>query len=116
MNCLSLNICGTRTFLKRSWVKLLCLKNRVTFLGLQETRMMRVDLFCIKAMWGNSNFDFASSSARCLSGGILSVWDPNVFSKKRVVCSNNAVIVEGVWVASGFTCFMGERLPASGCS
>ena len=79
MNCLSLNICGTRTFLKRSWVKSLCMSNRVSFLGLQETRMTQVDVFCIKAMWGNCNFDFASSSARGSSGGILSVWDPNVF-------------------------------------
>ena len=31
MKCLSLNICGTRSFLKRNWVKALCLQFGVSF-------------------------------------------------------------------------------------
>ncbi|GKF13137.1 RNA-directed DNA polymerase, eukaryota, reverse transcriptase zinc-binding domain protein, partial [Tanacetum coccineum] len=34
-----------------------------------ETKMLHVDLWLLRQVWGNSNFDFASSSARGLSGG-----------------------------------------------
>ncbi|KAL4573164.1 hypothetical protein LXL04_019961 [Taraxacum kok-saghyz] len=79
---------------------------RVSFLGLQETSMVQVDLFGIRAMWGNNRFDVASSSARGQSGGILSVWDPTIFTRKRIVCTTNVVIVEGLWVVSNFPCYM----------
>ena len=50
MNCLSLNICGTVTSVKRSWVQDLCIKHRVSFLGLQcDTRqfsLFKSQLFC----------------------------------------------------------------------
>ena len=68
--------------------------------------MTQLDLFRVRSMWGHNIFDFASSSARGLSGGILSVWDPNVFRKLSVACTRNLVIVEGTWLASGLTCFM----------
>lgn len=51
MKCLSLNICGTHSFLKISWVKAFCLQFGVSFLGLKETRMTQVDLFKIQSMW-----------------------------------------------------------------
>lgn len=73
MNCLSLNICTTRTFTKRSWVKSICIQNEVSFLRLQETLMTQVDLFKICSMWGTYKFDFAFNSARGHSGGILSI-------------------------------------------
>ncbi|CAI9292289.1 unnamed protein product [Lactuca saligna] len=57
-------------------------------------------------MWGNPCFDFACSCARGLSGGILSVWDPNVFVKGSVHCMDNVVIFGGVWVPFSFPCYM----------
>ena len=68
--------------------------------------MTQVDLFCVRSIWGNNTFDFSSSSARGLSRGILSVWDPNVFHKKRVFSTQNLMIVEGTWDTSNLTCFM----------
>ncbi|GKB22304.1 RNA-directed DNA polymerase, eukaryota, reverse transcriptase zinc-binding domain protein, partial [Tanacetum coccineum] len=59
---------------KRRWVHNLCNKHRVNFLALQETKMIHVDLWKIRQAWGNSHFDFASSSSRGLSGGL---WTPN---------------------------------------
>lgn len=69
MNCMSLNICSTRSYHKRNWVKSFCVKNGGSFLGLQETRMTQLDRFEVISMWGNCNFDFAFSSVRGRSGG-----------------------------------------------
>ncbi|GJZ83083.1 RNA-directed DNA polymerase, eukaryota, reverse transcriptase zinc-binding domain protein [Tanacetum coccineum] len=51
----------------------------------------------LKSMWGNFNFDYACSMARGRSGGIITMWDPNVFTKNRIWCNDNYVIVEGKW-------------------
>lgn len=97
MNIISFNICGMGSVSKRSKISCLCNKHCVKFLGIQETFARRIDLFKVRALWGNNHFDFVSSSARGHSGGILSIWDPSLFNKKRVVCTDNTVIMEGVW-------------------
>nr|GEV72211.1 RNA-directed DNA polymerase, eukaryota [Tanacetum cinerariifolium] len=57
--------------------------------------------FKIRQLWGNMQFDFASSSARGLSGGILCVWNNLVFKKSCILCTDNYVVVEGVWIPTG---------------
>ncbi|GJV63547.1 RNA-directed DNA polymerase, eukaryota [Tanacetum coccineum] len=49
-------------------------------------------------IWGNSQFDFATSSARGLSGGIISIWNNLVFSKSNIMCNDNYVVVDGFWI------------------
>nr|KAJ0210828.1 hypothetical protein LSAT_V11C400171530 [Lactuca sativa] len=87
-------------------VKSLCVQNRVSFLGLQETRMTQLDLFKVRSMWGNCSFHYAFSTARGRSKGILSIWDPNIFKKNSIVCSSNVVIVRGFWVPFNMECCM----------
>ncbi|GKB51837.1 RNA-directed DNA polymerase, eukaryota, partial [Tanacetum coccineum] len=38
---------------KKDWVKELCVRNKVNFLALQETKMENMDLICVKTCWGN---------------------------------------------------------------
>ncbi|GKB57250.1 RNA-directed DNA polymerase, eukaryota [Tanacetum coccineum] len=52
----------------------LCNKHRVNFLALQETKLLYVDLWKIRQIWGNTHFDFASISARGLSRGTRLMW------------------------------------------
>ena len=101
MNFLSLNIQGLAQKAKKDWVKELCLSNKVNFLSLQETKMEKIDLWCIKRCWGNYSFDYVYSESVGKSGGILSVWDPNMFQKNNVTVSDYFNIVRGVWVPSG---------------
>nr|GEU28692.1 RNA-directed DNA polymerase, eukaryota, reverse transcriptase zinc-binding domain protein [Tanacetum cinerariifolium] len=63
---------------KRGWIKDLCFKNNVHFLGVQETKMTRLELFRLKSMWGNFTFDYACSLARGRSGGLVFIWDPGL--------------------------------------
>ncbi|GKA64594.1 RNA-directed DNA polymerase, eukaryota, reverse transcriptase zinc-binding domain protein [Tanacetum coccineum] len=40
------------------------------------------------------------------SGGLVSVWDSNAFSKNKVFQFDNFIVVEGTWIASHIHCFM----------
>jgi hypothetical protein len=52
----------------------MCSKHRINSFSLQETKMENMDLFSIKALWGNLAFDHAVSSLVGNSGGILCVF------------------------------------------
>nr|GEW19171.1 RNA-directed DNA polymerase, eukaryota, reverse transcriptase zinc-binding domain protein [Tanacetum cinerariifolium] len=80
---------------KKQWVKKLCHSNQVNFLSIQETKMVSLDVFVVKNLWGNMLFDFATSSARGRSGGtwkannadllFIYVYSPQELSLKRVL-------------------------------
>ncbi|GJU03615.1 RNA-directed DNA polymerase, eukaryota [Tanacetum coccineum] len=52
----------------------------------------------VKAIWGNYNFDYLYSEALGYSGGILCVWDPNIFQKSHHTISDNFVATYGTWI------------------
>nr|GEY99023.1 RNA-directed DNA polymerase, eukaryota [Tanacetum cinerariifolium] len=81
---------------KKQWVTKLCHSNQVKFLSIRETKMVSLDVFVVKNLWGNMLFDFATSSARGRSGGILCVWDKLLFHKKRTYATEHCLCVEGV--------------------
>ncbi|GKB84213.1 RNA-directed DNA polymerase, eukaryota [Tanacetum coccineum] len=68
--------------------------------------MTRLELFRIKSMWGNYAFDYACSMARGLSGGLISIWDPNMFSKNSIWCDDSFIIIKGNWKNVVGDCFM----------
>ncbi|GJR29733.1 RNA-directed DNA polymerase, eukaryota [Tanacetum coccineum] len=63
--------------------------------------MVNIDLWCIKRCWGNFVFDYFYSEAVGKSGGILYVWDPNMFQKLNETVSDYFTIVRGTWMPSG---------------
>ncbi|GJT89350.1 RNA-directed DNA polymerase, eukaryota, reverse transcriptase zinc-binding domain protein [Tanacetum coccineum] len=77
---------------KRSFRKM------INGMGIQETKMTKLELFKLKSMWGNFTFDYECSMARGRFGGLVTIWDPNVFSKSQIWCSDNFIIVEGKWL------------------
>nr|GEU72800.1 RNA-directed DNA polymerase, eukaryota [Tanacetum cinerariifolium] len=82
---------------KKIWIRELNRKNKINFAAIQETKLESMDLFSIKAIWGNFSFDFAFSPSIGFSGGILCVWDPNVFAKDNVTISDSFVAVRTLW-------------------
>ncbi|GJW36657.1 RNA-directed DNA polymerase, eukaryota [Tanacetum coccineum] len=101
MNYLSLNIQGLAQKAKKDWVKELCVKYKVNFLALQETKMESIDFFNVKMCWGNFGFDYVHSDSVGNSGGILCVWDPNSFRRINTTISDYFVMVRGVWLKTG---------------
>nr|GEV54989.1 RNA-directed DNA polymerase, eukaryota [Tanacetum cinerariifolium] len=72
-------------------------KHRVNFVAIQETKMEKMDIFSIKALWGNLSFDYAFSPSIGFSGGILCVWDPKLFVKDYSTVSDSFLVVLDSW-------------------
>ncbi|GJY46340.1 putative RNA-directed DNA polymerase, eukaryota, reverse transcriptase zinc-binding domain protein [Tanacetum coccineum] len=66
-----------------------------------ETKLLRADLWILRQVWGNSQFDFASASARGKSGGILCIWNKLLFNKERVISVDSYVAIQGTWLQNG---------------
>ncbi|GJX45730.1 RNA-directed DNA polymerase, eukaryota [Tanacetum coccineum] len=63
--------------------------------------MESIELFCIKRCWGNFAFDYVYSVSVGNSGGILYVWDPNMFKKTNSTVSDYFVMIRGDWMPNG---------------
>nr|GFA10303.1 putative RNA-directed DNA polymerase, eukaryota, reverse transcriptase zinc-binding domain protein [Tanacetum cinerariifolium] len=92
---LSLNVQGLAQKAKKDWVKELYIKNKVNFVGLQETKIESIDLFSVKRCWGNLAFEYVHSDSIGNSGGILCVGDPNSFRRCSSTISDFFVILRG---------------------
>nr|GFB09744.1 RNA-directed DNA polymerase, eukaryota [Tanacetum cinerariifolium] len=66
--------------------------------SIQETKSDAISDMKIKFLWGNSVFESSASEAIGNSGGILNVWDPNVFTKSNHVISDNFVSIYETWI------------------
>ncbi|GJZ47148.1 RNA-directed DNA polymerase, eukaryota [Tanacetum coccineum] len=83
---------------KKEWIKELNYKHKVNFLALQETKLERVTHMDVKLLWGNSNYQFIASDSVGSSGGILCVWEANVFRKDYATVSDNFLAIYGTWL------------------
>ncbi|GJU30635.1 RNA-directed DNA polymerase, eukaryota, reverse transcriptase zinc-binding domain protein [Tanacetum coccineum] len=101
MNYLSLNIQGLAQKAKKDYVKEICIKHKVNFLALQETKMETMDVFNVKMCWGNLGFDYVHSDSVGNSGGILCAWDPYSFRKTSSTVSDYFIIIRGMWLKTG---------------
>nr|GEW56927.1 hypothetical protein [Tanacetum cinerariifolium] len=63
-----------------------------------ETKMKHVNLFDIKSCWGNLSFDFVVGPSLGNSGGILCVWDSNMFHKEISTVSDYVIAIMGKWL------------------
>ncbi|GJV80373.1 RNA-directed DNA polymerase, eukaryota, reverse transcriptase zinc-binding domain protein [Tanacetum coccineum] len=83
------------------------LKKLIEGLGAKhETHSPTIDPFKVKCLWGNFQFEYAVCPSVGRSGGLLSVWDTNSFSKLNVFPFDNLLIVEGSWLYSHMHCYM----------
>ncbi|XP_022030238.1 uncharacterized protein LOC110931139 [Helianthus annuus] len=101
MNVLSWNIHDLGISSKADWIRGIHLKHEVSFMLIQETQFVSLDSVELGRFWGNTDymFDWVPSGGR--SGGLLSIWDPNVFSMEVVVKSSNYLLISGKVKGSG---------------
>lgn len=95
MNFMSLNIQDLGHKAKKGWIRS-CVRNIECF-SLQETKMENMDMFSIKALWGNRVFNHAVSSLVGNFGGILCVWDLSIFVKDHGFSFDNFLAIMGTW-------------------
>ncbi|GJY86239.1 RNA-directed DNA polymerase, eukaryota [Tanacetum coccineum] len=60
--------------------------------------MENVNLFDIRSCWGNLSFDFVVGPSVGNSGGILCVWDSNIFHKENFTVSDYFIAIMGKWL------------------
>ncbi|GJU04920.1 RNA-directed DNA polymerase, eukaryota [Tanacetum coccineum] len=88
---------GLGNKVKRSWIKELCQKHIINFVSIQETKAENIDLRTIKDLWGNQMFDHVVGPSVGCSGGIICVWNPNMFVKEHVSTCDYFVSLMGTW-------------------
>ncbi|GJU54307.1 hypothetical protein Tco_1228021 [Tanacetum coccineum] len=79
-----------------------CLKNIEAIISAQgdcqETKVEMIDLFLLKEnLWGNFSYDYDYSPSIGYSGGLLCIWDPNMFSKDSMTISDSFVAIRVGW-------------------
>lgn len=106
MNILSINIRGVGCEVKRDWIRGLRLQLRPSFLAIQETKSVEVIGKLDKLLWGNSIFSCEVSDPEGQSGGIATLWDPNIFLKQNLSRIDGCLAIGGIWVPAKKRCWV----------
>ncbi|GKC55650.1 nucleotide-binding alpha-beta plait domain-containing protein [Tanacetum coccineum] len=102
---ISINCNGLGADRKIFWIKSLIEKHSPIFMGIQETKIDTFDSWVIKTIWPHSSTDFAFENAMGASGGILTMWNSNIFFADQRFSDRNYLAVVGNWV--GIPCKIG---------
>ncbi|PWA38459.1 Endonuclease/exonuclease/phosphatase [Artemisia annua] len=94
---ISLNVSGLGTDDKVNWVKEIGEGEKPCVVGLQETKLKEVDETFVKRMWYENNFGFAQLNSDGRSGGIMTIWDSNIFEGTHAAGEDGFLAVVGKW-------------------
>lgn len=97
MRILSYNVRGLGSRAKCNDVGEIISKRRVNFCMLQESKKEDVDEFLCRAIWNVDNIDWAFKGSDDRSGGLLSIWNRDVFAATSSWDMEGALIVNGRW-------------------
>ncbi|CAL0305463.1 unnamed protein product [Lupinus luteus] len=98
MLIISINIRGLGGRLKKKEIRDLIRIHNPDFICIQETKLHCVDFNLCLSLWGSDDFGWACVPAEGYSGGILSLWNKDVFLSEEVRVGSNFVTVKGRWV------------------
>lgn len=97
MNLLSVNCRGIGEAYKVDWIRRLKSKHMVSFLAIQETQIIEAENIDVRGCWGADNFGSSKVNSTGRSGGLLNVWDDNLFQITEVISSRHFLINIGHW-------------------
>lgn len=97
MKIISLNIRRLGSAEKRSRVKELCVREKPSMIGLQETKQRKWGESQMARIWGFDDGDFVQKEATGNSGGLMIIWDSKEFKADFVIEEKNFVAVIGKW-------------------
>ncbi|XP_022007511.1 uncharacterized protein LOC110906725 [Helianthus annuus] len=100
MNYLAVNIRGIGGVEKPKWISNLVKENKISFLCIQEVQVSNVDPITVGRYWGKTDMEWESVDARGRSVGLISVWDPVMFSKQRIVKHDSFLLTSGTLAGS----------------
>ncbi|XP_021980839.1 uncharacterized protein LOC110876989 [Helianthus annuus] len=96
MNFVSLNINGVSDRRKANWIRKLKSIVKADFVGIQETHQANLSEIDIRCFWDRSNMCAASVDSVGRSGGLLSIWNPDVFQVNQMVKNQRFLLLSDV--------------------
>nr|GEX11649.1 hypothetical protein [Tanacetum cinerariifolium] len=97
---ISLNCNGLGSDCKKKWICDFIKSKRPVFLGIQESKLEVVHLSLIRSIWPFLNVDYGFCVSSGASGGILTLWNTNVFTKEHQIVDPNYLVTVGSWVGA----------------
>lgn len=104
MILISFNIRGMGTPAKKSKLREIFSKENVDFAMIQESKIANFNSSIIQSIWHSSNWEFSHIDAVGRSGGIISIWDCDKFSRRFTHSGPGFLIVEGFWLPNNLPC------------
>ncbi|KAL8484127.1 hypothetical protein ACS0TY_026721 [Phlomoides rotata] len=104
MKLLSYNMRGLGRKEKIREVRELINKLRIEICCLQETKMEVMNTKVCRSIWGSRPFDWSHQDAERNAGGILTIWNIEVFQKLSEWSCRGMLVVNGLWVEDGSRC------------
>ncbi|XP_071740127.1 uncharacterized protein [Rutidosis leptorrhynchoides] len=83
------------------WCRRLIVKEKSSFVTLQETKLHLVDLHWIQSLWGSDNCNFIQKEMLGKSGGQLLIWYTITFEALDVIVSDFYIDIKGFWKSLG---------------
>lgn len=97
MRIISFNVRGLGGRLKKWVVKELIVKEKAEFVCLQESKLEYVDERVASMIWGNKKCDWVFSGSVGAAGGLVCVWDNEVFTRQSLWGEKGLLGVSGLW-------------------
>ncbi|KAL7251284.1 hypothetical protein ACSBR1_013171 [Camellia fascicularis] len=95
MKIQSWNVRGIGRPEKRRKIKKSLAERKVDIALLQETKKAAVGSEVVRTMWPGDKFDFMAVDAVGRSGGLLCIWNPDVFQLKACCSNQNFILLSG---------------------
>ncbi|KVI01510.1 Endonuclease/exonuclease/phosphatase, partial [Cynara cardunculus var. scolymus] len=103
LKILSWNVNGMGKESKRRWVKNAGQENKISFLCLQESKMVIQQDWQVASVWGGPQFQFAAIDPVGHSSGLITIWNDSLFQAQCVEKKEGFIAVMGSWLASKLT-------------
>ena len=97
MNCISINSRGLGEDHKVAWIGRLKIRHKCSFIGIQETQMANIDAINVEGCWDLSELGHTAMGSSGRSGGLLSLWDANLYEVEEVIKDKHYLITSGKW-------------------
>ncbi|GMP24335.1 hypothetical protein CsSME_00001633 [Camellia sinensis var. sinensis] len=95
MKLMSWNVRGLGNLEKRGRIRKLIYERKADIVLLQETKNVSILEKEVRALWGKRNMDFMVVGSEGSAGGLLCIWDPDVFRMVDCCCNRRLILLSG---------------------
>ncbi|XP_028060814.1 uncharacterized protein LOC114264401 [Camellia sinensis] len=105
MKLLSWNVRGIGKPEKRGRIKRLLKERHIDIVFLQETKKIVVSDNLARGLWGQRKMEFLSVDPEGTIGGLLCIWDPDIFQLSSSCCNRRFILLSGT-LYNSFHCVL----------